>query len=227
MPFRYNYSNGFASSPLNSAATVNAYSPYNTNGFVSSPVNSGVTAIGIFNPNQPAYSVYQPYNNPALDALLNPTGQKPAEQPTTAKPVSRSVVQPQTIDYLNAELAKHYGMSKETAYQEALANTSYQRAMKDMQAAGLNPAVIFGSGKGSGADGVSYVSSGTTGSWPSGGTTAKSNKGNLFSSGAYYGISTIVGLIGGLLTKSPTGYWIGSSAAQGALGALNSAFKSR
>jgi hypothetical protein len=119
-------------------------------------------------------------------------------------------------------------MSKETAYQEALANTSYQRAMKDMQAAGLNPAVIFGSGKGSGADGVSYVSSGTTGSGRSGATTAKANeKANLFSEGAYYGLSAAIGLVGALLLKSPTGYWIGNSVAQGALGAANAGYKSR
>lgn len=230
MPYRYNYTNGFVSSPLNSAFTVNAYSPYNTNGFVSSPVNSGVTATGIFNPNGEAYSVYQPYNNPALAAFLNPgnSGQKPDEQPTSAPAAARTVAEPQTIDYLNAELAKHYGMSAETAYQEALSNTSYQRAMQDMKAAGLNPAVLFGSGKGSGADGVSYVSSGTIGSGSSGGTTARSNKkDNLFSEGAYYGLSAAIGLVGALLMKSPTGYWIGQSAAQGAMGAANAGYKGR
>nr|CAI9750270.1 pilot protein for DNA ejection [Microvirus sp.] len=63
-----------------------------------------------------------------------------------------------SLDYTNADLAKHYGMSRETAYQEALSNTSYQRSVKDMQAAGLNPAALFGAGRVSGADGVSYVS---------------------------------------------------------------------
>lgn len=159
--------------------------------------------------------------------LPSEDSQKPSNQPSTSSGVARLSVEPQTIDYLNAELAKHYGMSAETAYQEALANTSYQRAIKDMQAAGLNPAVLFGSGKGSGADGVSYVASGTTGSGPSGGTTAKSNKkDNLFSEGAFYGISAAIGLVGALLMKNPTGYWIGQSAAQGAMGAANAAHKS-
>lgn len=227
----------FASSPLNLSATATAYSPYYTNGSVKSPVLSGVTATGIYNPQGAAYPIYKPYSNPYsysnpyLNALFptNPSdGNKPDAQQPTAAGVSGSPVSPQTIDYLNAELAKHYGMSAETAYQEALANTSYQRAIKDMQAAGLNPAALFGSGKGSGADGVSYVSSATTGSGPSGGTTAKSNsKGNLFSQGAYYGLSSLVGLGLALLMKNPTGYWIGQSAAQGAMGAANAGYKSR
>jgi hypothetical protein len=160
----------------------------------------------------------------SLSEALN-DGQKPSEQPSTAPAVNRTPVEPQTIDYLNAELAKHYGMSAETAYQEALANTSYQRAMRDMAKAGLNPAALFGSGKGSGADGVSYVASGTTGSGPFGGTTAK--KDNLFSEGAYYGLSAAIGLIGALVMKNPTGYWILNSAAQGAMGAANAGYKSR
>lgn len=234
MSFSYQYASGFANYPINSAAsadaaaTVNAYSPHNINGFFSSPINSGVTATGIFNPDGAAYPIYSPYINPYLDALLNPDGQKLSTQQPTAEGVRYSPVAPETIDYLNAEIAKHYGMSKETAYQEALANTSYQRAMKDMQAAGLNPAAIFGAGKGSGADGVSYVSSGTTGSGRFGATTAKANeKANLFSEGAYYGLSAAIGLVGALLLKSPTGYWIGNSVAQGALGAANAGYKSR
>lgn len=150
-------------------------------------------------------------------------GSTPYNVPTAAG-VSSSDLSPQAFDFLNADLAKHYGMSKETAYQEALSNTSYQRAVKDMQAAGLNPAAIFGAGRGSGSSGVSYVSSeSSAGSGGVGRTTAK--KENLFSEGAYYGLSAGIGLLAGILTKSPTGYWIGSQSAQGFMTAVNSVWK--
>lgn len=178
---------------------------------VQSPSYSPVNFIGDY---------YAPNNNSLVDF-----GVKVDQQAPTAPAVSYAPVAPSTIDYWNAEIAKHYGMSAETAYQEALSNTSYQRAMKDMQAAGLNPAAMFGSGNGSGANGVSYVS--RPGSSGSGSTTARSNDKDLFSEGAYYGLSAAIGLVGALLMKSPTGYWIGNSAAQGALGAANAGYKSR
>lgn len=57
-------------------------------------------------------------------------------------------------DYLNADIARHYGMDSATAYQEALANTAHQREVKDLQAAGLNPVLSTRYGGASGVSGA-------------------------------------------------------------------------
>lgn len=153
--------------------------------------------------------------------------------PTSARSVS-SVGAPsggapsaQSLDYLNADLAKYYGMSKETAYNEALSNTAYQRAVKDMQAAGLNPAVLFGAGRASTADGVSYIKSASGGSGGSGSRSRGSGNSSakLFSQGAYGAISAAAGLVGMVASKNPSGFWIGSQTAKGIMGALNALTK--
>lgn len=142
---------------------------------------------------------------------------------------SSSGSQPQFSDalsYLDAPWASAYGMSKETAYSEAMENTAYRRSVADMQKAGLNPAVIFGAGNGYTAGSPSYISStrsGGSGSGRrSGSSSSKSNQnGKLFSGSAYSIISALGGIVGAAATHSAGGYWIGTSLAQGAMSALN------
>lgn len=133
--------------------------------------------------------------------------------------------QPQLADYLDAPWASAYGMSKETAYSEAMENTAYRRSVTDMQKAGLNPAVIFGAGNGYTAGSPSYVASlggSSSRRSGSGSRSSKSNKnGKLFSGSAYSIISALGGIVGAAATHSAGGYWIGTSLTQGAMSALN------
>lgn len=133
--------------------------------------------------------------------------------------------QPQTFDYLDAPWASAYGMSKETAYSEALENTAYRRSVTDMQAAGLNPAVIFGAGNGYTAGSPNYISSASSGSGSGSGSRrsrgSSRSSGRFFSSSAYSVLSALGGIVGAAATHSAGGYWLGTSLTQGAMNAID------
>lgn len=83
------------------------------------------------------------------------------------------------FQYIDAALAQQYGMNRETAYQEALANTSHQREVQDLIKAGLNPVLSarYGGAAVFNPSGVATSSSGG-GSGGSGGS-GKSSAQNL------------------------------------------------
>ena len=179
--------------------------------------------------------LYEPYNKYMLDDLGKPKYTLPAEDPNPSpkpyNPSARSLTPAQVkeVEFINADLAKHYGMSKATAYQEALLNTSYQREVQDMKAAGLNPAVMYSGGRASGSDTSLYPSEKRSGG---GGSSRRRSGGSssnakLFSTSAYAAIQAIGGLIGLGATKNPNGFWVGSQTAKGAMGLLDALWKGK
>ncbi len=135
----------------------------------------------------------------------------------------------QQLQYKNADWAAYYGMNASTAYAEAMQNSTYQRTVKDMQAAGLNPAVMFGNGANTNTAfymGVPAASGGSSGgsSGSSSGRAAAARSGKLFSPKMYSTISEVAGVAAAAITRRPWNYSSGKAIAQGAMRIANNLF---
>ena len=161
-------------------------------------------------------SIYDSAKSLASKALSRPFGGSSGGFSAPAAPAASP-----GLDYYQAALAGHYGMDASTAYQEALANTSYQRSVQDMLNAGLNPASLFAAGRVSGANGVNYATQLGSGFVDSGSGAGSARGKYVFSKGMYNALQGIGGTMAVAVTKHPASYFPGAAATKGVLNAIN------
>lgn len=166
-----------------------------------------------------ARDAYNKAKNKVTD-LVDPDDPNPKPKPRVSHGGSGGSSAKQALNYYEAPLAEYYGFGKETAYQEALANTSYRRELNDMRKAGLNPSVIYGSHNTTGADSNAIPRS--SGGGGGGGFRRYGSSQKGLSKVAYYGIqlaSTAAGAILGGSRGASIGARVGLTASR-LIGAL-------